>query len=204
MSIVTLIESNGINDRDLVTRIKDKFLRFEGSINPPKQVPATNLFLKGTSDFINDIRITSVLWEKGKITIYPLYDSEDVVSFQFSGCIMAKFKYYNQYYVAHVHVTKDEEDTRKQWIDFIKNSLWVTEITMFKPNEGVYAYEIWGVITSNGDCYSIGFNCLGTRVIVKKHVSYGNSLSDYQELFSADYETWDNFWSRPYASNCRI
>ena len=155
MSLVTLFESA---DRDLITLIKDKLLRFEGAKTSPKQVPGTNLFLKGTSDFLNNIRVTSVLWERGKITIYPIYDFEDALSFQFSGCIMAKFKFHNQYYVAHIHVTKDADDTRKQWTDLIRNTLGLSEITMFKPSEGVYACEILGVITNNGDCYSIGFD----------------------------------------------
>lgn len=208
MSLIDLIKNTDGNNT-LFSQIKEKFLTREGLANtPPKQIPAMNLFLKGVTDSINNVNVTSVLWEPGEITVYPLSDVEDAISFQFSGCIMAKFKCNNRYYVAHIHVADNKTDKREQWIDFLTQTKAISEIIMFKPSRGVYAYEIWGIITQDGLCYSVGFDCFGQKIVFNEHVSYGNSLRDYQELFSfkvdKNAEKWNDFWERPYARPCRI
>lgn len=77
-------------------------------------------------------KVDVVIWQEGHITIYPAnYNS---LSFKFSGCLMARFRIDNLYYIAHIHTSISENDCRKQWISFLYQFRdRIEELLIFKP-----------------------------------------------------------------------
>lgn len=75
------------------------------------------------------------LWDEvtKKIAIYPSLN--DAICFNFTGCIMARFRICETYYVAHIHTdTCQSLDCRKAWADFVpKNKNIIDELIMFRP-----------------------------------------------------------------------
>lgn len=92
------------------------------------------------------------------------------VSFEFSGCAMAKFlDYSNNPYVCHIYLNRGESgDCRDLWNIFIDKCRFdLANVVIFKPYtplmKKLYAHfcdcniktTVCGVICPNGDCYSL-------------------------------------------------
>lgn len=136
-----------------------------------------------------------VLWKSAKISIYPWNPYMNAVSFQFSGCIMAAFKWKGKDYIAHIQ--RGETDCMADWIDFIKNDRKdISNLVMFRPDAEAWNRErqilklprdrdvyLWGLITPERHCYSVcvcDSKCGG--VISKgKHESFRNGVPDYYD-----------------------
>lgn len=74
----------------------------------------------GASNIFDGLDVQAVFWDEvtRKISIYPVRN--DAISFNFSGCIMARFRIHEAYYVAHIHTDTDRNwDCRKTWADFV-------------------------------------------------------------------------------------
>ncbi len=102
-------------------------------------------------------KVDVVIWQEGHITIYPAnYDS---LSFKFSGCLMARFRIDNLYYIVHIHTSISENDCRKQWTSFLYQFRdRIEELLIFKPGcNGTIkkGLDCWGLITRTGECYTL-------------------------------------------------
>lgn len=137
--------------------------------------------------------VTVVLWHEGLITLQPMSSETDALSFEFSGCTMARFLLKGVYYTAHIH-TSDEihylNDCKDEWIDYVWQQ-GITVLTMFRPdylrlpnNE-----ECWGLISQEGNCYTIGVELLQDRSnrffkinSIYQHIGHKHSVFDYLPL----------------------
>ena len=97
----------------------------------------------------------------------------DAISFQFTGCYLAKVMYNSDYFVFHIH-SSDSDSTADYWNQFIDdNRDRIAEITIFKPavanekddvmfkylnesDKGIFT--IAGMITVDNECYEILLN----------------------------------------------
>lgn len=85
---------------------------------------------------------------------------KDVISYNFTGCIMAAYTKGGQRRVAHVS-TGAGQDCKSEWNSIAKTA---SSVLAFKPHEAAnigelqkagQAFNCYGLITANGDCFSI-------------------------------------------------
>ncbi|MEG2181296.1 MAG: hypothetical protein RRZ66_12110 [Bacteroidales bacterium] len=92
------------------------------------------------------------------------------VSFEFTGCAMARFlDYSNNPYICHIYLSGDSADCKILWKEFIdKCGYDLIYMTIFKPytptikklyeyicKSEIFRTTVCGVICPNGDCYSL-------------------------------------------------
>lgn len=117
--------------------------------------------------------ISYVEWIQTKISFFRIAEGAHAISYKFSGCIMAKFKFQNKWYAAHIATEeKPDRDCKAVWNDFYSEFTangMLTDVHIFKP----YAVQeikthhleimdtrnwrkaaVCGVITSTNECYS--------------------------------------------------
>lgn len=202
-------------DHTLVNQIEDEFDRVFGSLaseqNHYKEHP--HILCSGDQLYIKErASLDMVKWKNGFITFQEV--TGDAISFEYQGCLMARFCLDGVYYVAHIHCDMSQGiDRRFEWKDFItKNINNISELIMFKPghhliNNPDLKSNVWGVITRDGTCYSIETFYSGRKTILKsisKHLSYGIRYEDYSVLWEADFQgsfasavaSWNRFWDR--------
>ncbi|MBY2902230.1 MULTISPECIES: hypothetical protein [Bacteroides] len=130
-------------------------------------------------------RLYGVYWRQSNISYYRIAKGADAISFQFTGCYLAKVMYNSDYFVFHIH-SSDSDSTAHYWNQFIDdNRDRIAEITIFKPavanekddvmfkclnefDEGVFT--IAGMITADNECYEILLNnktCKAEVVLLK-------------------------------------
>lgn len=140
-----------------------------------------------------DRRVAAVLWQEGLVTVLRARKEEDLFSFEFGGCVMARYKREGSPYVAHIHTdTWAERDCRDAWIDYAayhgigRMKLFRPE---FPPNRRLPSgCEVWGIISAEGNCYSAALsllpreNCAYRLEALAQHFPPGNSCFDYREL----------------------
>lgn len=115
-------------------------------------------------------KVDIVPWIERYITIYPV--THDTLSFQFSGCYMARFRIRDTYYIAHIHTSSESlnEDCRSIFARFLcryKNE--IEEFQMFKPwchRRACGIVKYWGLITRAGECYTLELNFNGPTPVV--------------------------------------
>lgn len=142
------------------------------------------------TDSIN-IDYSVVLYAQCKVTVIPTDNA--TLSFDFSGCYMASFKFNGQRYVAHIaygdNYGRNAYLGATYWNQFItKNVENISEIRLFKPTEWVDQYQgifkhVWGLITERGDCYAI-------RVYQD---NYDDVMIDPNGIFRAYPIIWSHF-----------
>lgn len=149
--------------------------------------------------------IDAVYDKAGYITLFKLSKStNDVISCKFSGCIMARFKYDDEYYAAHIFTSQEVSiDTKYIWKELCCDGIdsgRITELIMFKPGFGIKANNVIGVITSSGDCYTIVVNNNPSTNEVSlykivRHNHYGSKPGIYNVILKGDYkDDWNRFW----------
>ena len=147
-----------------------------------------------------NIQLSAVKWKEGFITLYE--SKYDAISFEFMGCLMARFRFKDKYYVAHIHCSHNFElDRRKEWSLFMQTyKPYISDLKIFKPGYFLgndYSGEVWGVITRNGRCFSIcvshdrssGYHLKG----VFEHICNENNPQDYKALLAFSSVTEYNF-----------
>ncbi len=151
----------------------------------------------GASNIFDGLDVQAVLWDEmtRKISIYPVRN--DAISFNFSGCIMARFRIHEVYYVAHIHTDTDRNwDCRKAWADFVlKNENIIDELIMFKlgsEETGSLNGKCHGIITRNGQCYTIRTdsntrNCSNIHL----HRQTKKRVEDYKEILELVHNQYD-------------
>lgn len=119
-----------------------------------------------------------VLYVYGKISIYPILPHEDAISFDFSGCYIATFKYKNGKFVAHIAMDGNK-DTVKYWNHIVQEGI-ISDCILYEPTEPFQNLRhkcYWGLITSDGDCYTIDFENERKRKYDPKKIEYYYSSS---------------------------
>lgn len=83
-------------------------------------------------------KLTAVLYRSGDIAYANLPAHHAVISYDFSGCLMAKFCLLGVWYVCHITCigATDSSDCKKPWKDFLhlhKND--ITQLVMIRPSD---------------------------------------------------------------------
>lgn len=122
-------------------------------------------------------RVTAVYWSSGMITYAPLPEGNHAISYDFTGCYMAKVKIGSNWYAFHIHSsgdTSDPSDCRALWNRFMANSR-ISEAYVFRPiipnfedyqllfqnkcdriaHKKVSSLSGCGLITKDNRCYSL-------------------------------------------------
>lgn len=104
---------------------------------------------------------------EGSINSHRIVYGQDVLSTEFSGCALARFKdIKNDLNAAHICFHEDSHlDCKTMWIEFCRNKCLSIKPKIFCPTIGNMDYyddkvhfyfdECWGLISSEGICYSI-------------------------------------------------
>lgn len=104
---------------------------------------------------------------EGSINSHRIVYGQDVLSTNFSGCALARFKDLNNYLnAAHICFQgESKQDCKKMWIEFCRNNCLSRKPKIFCPKIGDFDYlegynylyidECWGLISADGICYSI-------------------------------------------------
>lgn len=97
----------------------------------------------------------AVIYERSKISVFPLKRFEDVISFDFSGCYMATFTYSGQRYGAHIAMD-GKQGIKEYWNNMVRRGI-IKDCLLYNPAEPfpLSGKSFWGLITYDGDCYSI-------------------------------------------------
>lgn len=167
----------------------------------------------GASHTFNGLKVQAVFWDEAtkKIAIYPVLN--DAISFNFTGCIMARFRICETYYVAHIHTDRCQDlDCRKAWADFVlKNKNIIDELIMFKPGSKEtepLTGKCHGIITRSGQCYTIMIDPNTNRCSkIHLHRQTKKSVEGYKEILElahnqCDYNSflkmrdrWELYWN---------
>lgn len=137
-------------------------------INFAQNIPIPDNDLKkhfkccGYSLIQNGRPITLLYFQNGFITFYPVLSNALVLSFQFSGCYMAKFCFRGSFYVCHIYCQNDNTDQKRFWNNFVdKYGPELRNLVVFKPTK-VYdavrfrrTFEVGGMIEPNNVCSSL-------------------------------------------------
>ena len=98
----------------------------------------------------------AVFWQEGMITTVKTTTNTNIFSFEFGGCAMARYRIKGQVYAAHIHSSNDYKvDCRDKWIDYIRQQS-IIPLRIFRPDYFEDADDSWGLISEEGNCYSIG------------------------------------------------
>lgn len=142
-------------------------------------------------------RLDAVLWKQNQVSF--IKSKNDIVSFGFSGCIMAKIRFSNgRTECAHVHCDSVSGcDSRKYFAAYLlANSRDISSLHAFRPvcrmpdivhKQFRHQRSVWGVITKDDCCYSIVIDKVGQRCFLHKifeHEPYGHRLTDYSHLLA--------------------
>lgn len=158
--------------------------------------------------------LNAVIWTEKCISLYRTQKSQDFISFDFSGCVMATFDIEDDHYGAHIQ--QGNYDCTQEWIDFVNKNPKMKNLVMFRPDTDKRCQEVrsvnenddtqyawlWGVITPQRECYSI---CVAGTFqgepnyslrFIEQHIvpfdfgGYDAILNPQGDAKSA----WDNFW----------
>lgn len=224
------IINNLLSDPGLVNQIWTKFrtMRYDVGENVPRfPVEFTcykNMVFKGsdirfTRDsgcFLNNrIMLSAVIWQSSFVSLIESH--YDAISFEFSGCLMARFKMDGRYYAAHIHCDANRrDDSRYAWSNFIylhRNR--ISDLTIFQPGHCLGKLKnTWGIIERDGTCYTVILEESQDGETVEildiiRHERYGSRIDDYSilqqfaqipqgttgdETFKTQRDKLNNFW----------
>lgn len=159
-----------------------------------KAVPINSLFGDekiselGGIYVLNNQSYAAVLWHPNHIACVQCMNL-DVLSFNFGGCLMATFTYNHNKYACHIHTDENTDNDRMiDWQNFcVKNRNLISNVKIFKPDSNLIGQngttEVWGLITKEGNCYSIGvsvgFDSRGKRYC---HLRVIKKMNFYQGI----------------------
>ena len=160
-------------------------------VNPSRtpQVLNAGIRLIDYSDTIQislSTQLDRVFWLSNHISICK--SNRNVMSFNFSGCLMAKYNTSNGYYVAHIHCDSQlSNDCRSDFVGLLSiNQVRSNDLLLFRPLCNSYLYipedfrnirSVAGIITQNNRCYSmvLEYNTTNARydlVSVYEHITH--------------------------------
>lgn len=209
MNIIDLL----IKSPDLVNEIQRQYEENNWS---GRYISDYNTFVVlGKTLNIRGYLLDTVKFKYGHVSLFETY--RDVISFEFGGCVMAYFQWYNKTFAAHIHNAEASAwgcDQRYNWGDFVRKES-VRALNMFQPGSDAlehlarvqpFGVCIWGVITADRSCYSIYTECQPKTdklqlLSIKKHESYGLCTNNYNTLLNLTNRgyanvsgVWNSFW----------
>lgn len=126
--------------------------------------------------------LSAVMYRPGFIT-YMVLPAQHyaAVSYEFSGCFMARFRFKGVRYVCHISTAgsdSPQDDCKQVWMDFLHiHADQISELVMFRPTDERKCYEFYqelkiksifqkqqthpslcGLIKSDGSCHSLVLN----------------------------------------------
>ncbi len=118
------------------------------------------------------------------------------LSFDFSGCLMASFKYKDKHYLSHIAVD-DRYDGRLDFQNFMQqNDIGPNDFNIFKPcTSDKTCFRSWGLITKAGDCYSIGVDPFKNKIVKYEKTSsmpIGDKIQLCQNNIALNSYRWSN------------
>lgn len=128
-----------------------------------------------------------VPWIEGKINVFPINNNDNVVSYEFTGCYMVKFSFFDTIYAAHIHSSDMPSlDCKMYWNVIVANFHNRMEIhALFKPTTVKdFSYNLYslykdttiaGVIEKNNLCSTLIVNRNTNKAICVNQKS-GNLL----------------------------
>lgn len=158
-------------------------------------IVSDSLVERGMSLSLSGRQVAAVLWLEGRIATWRLNGGQDVFSFMFSGCAMARYTFKGVRYAAHIHSCSDPgKDCRDDWVDYVNRNN-IVSLRMFRPDPSVplvasaanRSDDCWGLISKEGNCYSIAVKCLPNDdrhfeiLEIRKHDA-GDTIFDYRPI----------------------
>lgn len=128
-----------------------------------------------------DWYLSAVLYRPGRITYVPLpYGPYPVISFEFSGCWMAKICFRGVWYALHISTSKTPQyDCKSQWKSFLSQyKSHISAIVMFQPTTLRDLFDksidlhgngrpvtLAGLIAEDNACYTLVYDYMSARVV---------------------------------------
>lgn len=151
-----------------------------------------------------------VFWQEGMITTVKTTTNTNIFSFGFDGCAMARYQIKGQVYAAHIHSSYDYRvDCRDKWIDYVWQQN-IIKLRVFRPDIPKNADDCWGLISKEGNCYSIGVKQINNNDVqqvqyksVRFEVNYirqhlvGTSIYNYMPILKHGMELQLRFLQVP-------
>lgn len=125
--------------------------------------------------------LSGVLYRAGKITYVPLpYGQGPVISFEFSGCDMAKLCFRGMWYAFHISTSEYAcYDCKSQWKAFLSQyKRDISTLVMFKPtmhrdlfeksdelHRAKWPVTLAGLIAEDNTCYTLVYDYKSARVV---------------------------------------
>lgn len=167
------------------------------------------IYVYGQKYTISIYPLDAVIWLNKYITLIESFN--DVISFDFGGCVMANFELNGRLYAAHIHNADENhqaEDARINWIQYVKSNN-ITVQSMFRPgNESLdilnkinSQIQIWGVCTPLGKNYSLILNKNEDHLIsIRENITPTNYTDILKLVRNENYygvrNRWNHFWSK--------
>lgn len=124
--------------------------------------------------------LTGVFYREGRITYVPLsHGLQPTISFQFSGCFMAKLRFRGTWFAFHISTSESSiYDCKAVWNSFLdRHKREISSIVMFKPTDERSLYDEYirlypkgkatlaGLITEDNVCYTLVYDCVTAKVV---------------------------------------
>lgn len=128
-----------------------------------------------------DWYLSAVIYRPGRITYVPLpYGPYSVISFEFSGCWMAKICFRGAWYAFHISTSRTPQyDCKLQWRRFLSQyKSHISSIVMFQPTALRDLFDksiklhgdgrpatLAGLIAEDNTCYTLVYDYMSARVV---------------------------------------
>lgn len=126
-----------------------------------KKMPE-RIYLYGSTMQILQHRVDAVIWCESMVSHMKARPNKYAISFEFSGCFMARYCIGSETHIAHIHcadLSNWNLDARFYWIKHITS---YSKCTIFKPIDRYEVFgqsarnvECWGVISPKHRCFSL-------------------------------------------------
>lgn len=202
MSIIDMLKTNPSLVKEIVRQRDAETGKIIQVIDQNKRVA-----IYGHRYSINGYPLDAVIWSNAYITMIESYN--DVVSFEFGGCVMANFFKDYRLYTAHIHnadISHPNEDARINWIEYVKSN-GIKINNMFRPanesfnilNKVKSSVSIWGVCTPMGKNYSLILDREEKHLISIREYQTPYNYNEILKLhkdsnYNSVCNTWNNFW----------
>lgn len=176
---------------------------------------------RGLPVILNNCPLDAVIWREGVIAEYETQRKTDLVSFNFSGCLMAGYEYKGGRRAAHIHAGGGEShDCKKAWCEYVPSldRSRMGRFVLFRPDgdrrERLIAklrsdrvqfddVSVMGIITATFECYSVGLvlqTCdnmqLWQVAFIEQHLA-PTTFESYAEMLRIEPSLWEQFyWNR--------
>ena len=184
----------------------------------------SHIFFKG-GEFLTQrmMKVRTVNWMYKEITLWPM-GSSDVLSFEFSGCIMAAFQWDGIWHAAHIQMG-GEFSRFREWGRFMSEiHLQLTKLIMFRPDhtkkrdvQNRYRIQdeddirVVGLITTEKECFTLYLKKLDKTeknfaLLAYKQHNPSLMVNAYESILSdqlVSREQWNIFFDAVYQSDMK-